>query len=173
MLHWHFPSLRTSDEFFVSQISFCDQNNVLERKTPKFDFIVFAWCDFFTPCLFRLIQKSSSKEPQEPQSIFWESIKDQTVHEGEPATFTAILRLSQDALRDAHAQWYFEDDPIEESDIYKITATSGGIHSLHLPEAFPEDAGKYILEIEFLENGEKCYEETSAYLKVEGGFKLQ
>ena len=114
----------------------------------------------------------NGQDIEEPQDIFSERPKDQTVHEGEPATFTAILRLSSDALCDAHAQWYFDDEPIAESDIYKITATPGGIHSLHLPEAFPEDAGKYILEIEFLENGEKCYEETSAYLTVAGRFPL-
>lgn len=120
-------------------------------------------------CLFVCLkQKRPEASSHEPQDIFSECLKDQTVHEGQSATFTAILRLSERALRDAHAQWYFEDEPIEECDIYKITGTPGGIHSLHLPEAFPEDAGKYILEIEFLENGEKCYEETSAYLTIDG-----
>ena len=127
--------------------------------------------EFTLACLFLVCLKQKPPhvpDTHEPQDIFSERPKDQTVHEGEPATFTAILRLSPEALSDAHAQWYFEDEPIGESDIYKVTATPGGIHSLHIPEAFPEDAGKYILEIEFLENGEKCYEESSANLTVSG-----
>ncbi len=111
--------------------------------------------------------------PLDPKDIFYESLKDLTVHEGEPATFTAILKLSPEELHVTNTQWYFEDDPIEESDIYKITATPGGIHSLYLPEAFPEDAGKYTLEIEYLERGEKCYEDSNAFLRVDGTFCLQ
>lgn len=92
------------------------------------------------------------------------------MHEGESATFTAILRLPQEVLETAHAQWYFEDEPIAESDIYKVTATPGGVHSLHLPEAFPEDAGQYILEVEYYLRGEPMHDETSANLIVEGKF---
>ncbi len=94
--------------------------------------------------------------------------KDLTVHEGQPATFTAILNVTHDALNVVHAQWYFDEEPISSGDIFDIQSKPGGFHSVHLSEAFPEDAGKYSLRVEFTENGEKRSGETEAYLRVEG-----
>ena len=125
-------------------------------------------CCVLLPSLCFVFLIGEQKSRDDAGNIFSEGLQDLTVHEGEPATFTAILKLSQDALQSSHAQWYFEEEPINESDVYKMSSTSGGIHSLLLPEAFPEDAGKYTLEIQYLEHGEKCYEESSAHLSVQG-----
>ncbi len=68
-----------------------------------------------------------------------EHLENVTVREGEAARFTCKVA----GMPTPRVQWYFEDDPVSEGDIYKIEQTEDGVHSLFIPEAFPEDSGKY------------------------------
>ena len=44
--------------------------------------------------------------------------------------------------------WFHDDKPIISNDIYKIMPGEEGENTLLLPEAFPEDSGKYTVQAE-------------------------
>ena len=90
-----------------------------------------------------------------------EAPQDQVVHEGEAACFSCRVH----GVPPPHVAWFFDGDPISDSEIYRFDSRPDeGRHTLHIPEAFPEDGGVYTVRVQN-EHG-SC--EASATLTVEG-----
>lgn len=89
-----------------------------------------------------LLSYSQIEKPDEVAPEIVIPIVDVTVQEGEMARFKCKIkgRPMPDIV------WKFDEQPIKEGDIYKIQPGEDGECTLILPEAFPEDAGRYTVK---------------------------
>ena len=91
---------------------------------------------------------------------------DQTVSEGESACFSCrIATTTPHPATPPCVTWYFNDDVIAESDIYRLSQHDD-VFVLTLPECFPEDAGTYTVKAD---DGVDV-DSASAELVVRGSF---
>ncbi|CAC5377034.1 TTN [Mytilus coruscus] len=104
---------------------------------------------------FRDILKKVEK-PEAPE--FVKTIKNQEIPEGDEVKFVTKVKGKPEPT----VTWFHDNQTIVSDDIYKVIPGEEGESTLLLPEAFPEDSGKYSVQAE----NEAGKAECSAVLKV-------
>ena len=96
------------------------------------------------------------EKPVAPE--FVQTIRSAEVNEGDEAKFIAKIK----GQPQPKVTWFHDEQPITSDDVYKIMPGEEGETTLLLPEAFPEDSGKYTVQAENEVGKAVC----SAVLKV-------
>lgn len=89
--------------------------------------------------LYLQVEKPTLVAPE-----FAQTIKSTEVNEGDEAKFVTKVTGQPEPT----VTWFHDDKPIISNDIYKIMPGEEGENTLLLPEAFPEDSGKYTVQAE-------------------------